>query len=129
MRNSINIYPLKSKDLEESYYISEINPDKIFIEKEYWPSTDDSFIPNKKVYSLYWGPVETDDERYISDMVSLKEKWYKKILKILNIEDYDINASENCHNLYFTTDDEADLKFEEIINILKINNFTIVRDH
>jgi hypothetical protein len=122
-----NLYPISISNLQDSSLISEVKTKKIAIEKgENWGEI--KYGTNKRYYDIYWGPVEKDDDDCVSDYIFLEDNWFEEILNKLLISEYSINDSENHHTLYFSSDEEANTKFKEIISLLKSIGFKIVRD-
>lgn len=97
--------------------IGEIQQDVVYLEK------DESAWGEDDRYMIYLGPC--DDEDTLSDYISFTDKFIEDNLKSVGITNYELYCSENAHILHFDSMQEANTKFDALVNKLTSDGYQI----
>lgn len=102
--------------------IGEIQQNAVYLEKsESWGEHD--WIRNREKYMIYLGPCDNEDT--LSDSISFTDEFIEDNLKSVGITNYELYCSENAHILHFDSMQEANTKFDALVNKLTSDGYQI----
>ena len=97
-------------------HISEMQQNAVYLEKDCnWGGDEE--------YMIYLGPC--NEENTLSDSVSFIDDFIKSNLIGVGINNYELHCSENAHILHFDNIEDADDKFDQLVNRFISNGYLI----
>ncbi len=97
--------------------IGEIQQNAVYLEK------DESAWGEDDEYMIYLGPCDNEDT--LSDSISFTNEFIEDNLKSVGITNYELYCSENAHILHFDSMQEANTKFDALVNKLTSDGYQI----
>jgi hypothetical protein len=97
--------------------IGEIQQNAVYLEK------DESAWGEDDEYMIYLGPCDNEDT--LSDSISFTDEFIEDTLNSVGITNYELYCSENAHILHFDSMQEANNKFDALVNKLTSDGYQI----
>lgn len=97
--------------------IGEMQENAVYLEK------DESAWGEDDEYMIYLGPCDNEDT--LSDSISFTDEFIEDNLKSVGITNYELYCSENVHILHFDSMQEANTKFDALVNKLTSDGYQI----
>lgn len=97
--------------------IGEIQQNAVYLEK------DESAWGEDDEYMIYLGPCDNEDT--LSDSISFTNEFIEDALNSVGITNYELYCSENAHILHFDSMQEANNKFDALVNKLTSDGYQI----
>lgn len=107
---------------------NDIKQNAVYLEKleSSW-GEDVGYFPDTMRYNIYLGPCDIDNG--LSDSIGFSDEFIESLLQASGINQYHLHSSENSHTLYFRNDQEANERYNELLEVVSSYGFNLIGDN
>ncbi len=123
--NESNFKDLLSDQMD--FGTDDIKDNAVYLDKleSSW-GEDEGYYEGSKEYVLYFGPCDRDG---LSDGISFTDEFLNSMLRDSGATRYHLHSAENSHTLYFDNNQEADIFYNELKDVVGSYGYQIIGDN